>query len=206
MNLKIPFLTDKAIETQAEHFRREYYGNEIPFNPEYVWDGVLGKHVVPFQDLKKLAGIEAALSVSMDKMLVDSDAIQSKKYPGRLAFSMSHELGHYHLHKECLLQLRLQSVSMWQLYLESIDQTTYIRLEYHADKFATFLMMPSIEVAKAASELTQYLITESPLKEQVSFEDQVFRRYFATQLANQFNVSIQAMDIRLTELSLWPDV
>lgn len=100
--------------------------------------------------------------------------------PGRMNFTIAHELGHWFLHRD-LAQARLPGFEGKILICRGIDCNTN-SIERQANLFATYLLMPQSFVENAIRAFASPL-TESDIK----------------QLAAEFCVSKQAMLIRLVD-------
>lgn len=108
--------------------------------------------------------------------------VNSNHHPNRRRFTMAHELGHYILHRttsnvffdESLLFFRNQTSS---------EGTKWQEIE--ANNFAAELLMPEPAIRE---------ILEEPID---AFNDEE-----VTKLADEFEVSAQALTIRLTKLGL----
>ena len=105
-----------------------------------------------------------------------------KNNPGRLNFTIAHELGHWVLHKD-LAQEKLEIFEGEILICRGIDRLTDNK-ERQANLFATYLLMP-----------------EKFVREE--FKNFTFDQNIVRQMAERFCVSKQAMEIRLVnELKL----
>lgn len=130
---------------------------------------------------------EESLEDDVSGMLVIKDSqvtigVNSCHHPNRRRFTMAHELGHYVLHRsssnvffdESLLFFRNQ---------KSSEGTQ--RQEIEANNFAAELLMPEPAIRQRL---------ENPID---AFNDKE-----VSSLASEFNVSSQALTIRLTKLGL----
>jgi Zn-dependent peptidase ImmA (M78 family) len=103
-----------------------------------------------------------------------------KNCPGRMNFSIAHELGHWLLHKNSA-QVRLPMFEEEALICRGLNNKTDDR-ERQANLFATYLLMPEKFIVECMKDFSSPL-SECDLKT----------------LAEIFGVSKQAMKIRLTD-------
>lgn len=99
-----------------------------------------------------------------------------EQYPGAYAFTLAHEIGHYQLH------LTQGDAAQDQVYLCRHRQTVKDRREWQAERFASYLLMPSSLLWPALDGVNLQRWSD------------------LYQLRDQFNVSITALKIRLEEL------
>ncbi len=123
----------------------------------------------------KLSGL---LLLAEDRVYID--AVEAERSPGRRRFTIAHELGHWHLHRDqgdshfC----RPEDIG------GSRDELYELRrLEAEANRFAAALLMPETAVRREAARL----------------------RLSVPALARQFGVSALAMQVRLETLDMLPD-
>lgn len=125
--------------------------------------------------------ILAAISFCNKKIYMnESQSRELARNPGRMNFTVAHELGHWFLHQD-LAQEKLFSFENEVL----ICRGTNIKIdnkERQADIFATYLLMP-----------------ERFVREQLKSFDPELSEYHLKRMANIFQVSKQAMKIRLVD-------
>lgn len=123
----------------------------------------------------KLSGL---LLLSEDRVYID--AAEAKRSNGRRRFTVAHELGHWHLHRDrgdshfC----RPEDIGGSQSDLYALK-----RIEAEANRFAAALLMPESSVREQAPRL----------------------RLSIPALARRFGVSADAMQVRLEVLDLLPE-
>lgn len=146
---------------------------EFLYELEFDWDDL--------DRFSSLGEVLAAISVKDKKIVMNASSEQElKNNPGRLNFTIAHELGHWVLHKN-LAQEQLPGFEGEIL----ICRGTHIKtnkIEMEANKFAAFLLMPQRFVEQALQNFSTPM-TDCDIK----------------RLADQFCVSKQAMMIRLID-------
>jgi Zn-dependent peptidase ImmA (M78 family) len=105
-------------------------------------------------------------------------AINRAHHPNRKRFSLAHELGHYFLHRD---QGKL-FVSIYRR--NEVSSLATDPREVEANQFASELLMPAETIKRRLDNST------------IDPSDEDFVR----RLASEFEVSVQAMSIRLTKL------
>lgn len=110
-------------------------------------------------------------------ILVDQRLLASHCY-NRLRFTLAHELAHYILHSE--YYLKTQSLA------SKISSHSDMKREKEADALGASILMPQGRIKVAMKRLG----------------NQLERKELIYQMASIFNVSIQAMEIRLQRLGL----
>lgn len=144
--------------------------------------------------------------------------VLSKEYPSEVKnFTMAHELGHAILHRQTVLHRDIP-IDVSNFVVRSVT-------EKQADKFATYFLMPRKQVVKTFYELFEtrkLLINDNTAFNLIRRSKSVLRRKIKSKrdfalkvasaeifagtpfksLAQQYNVSVTAMAIRLEELDL----
>jgi len=218
---KVKYLTHSAIENATLCLLGEYgqkYGEvvEPPIPVEAILEGHLGLGL-DFDDLPSLLGIPDVLGAmwfSERRIIVDQslDAIENPRKEGRYRFTLAHELGHWELHRHVYLADANQSSLFGGEGKPSIVCRTSARkepAEWQADMFSGYLLMPKAMVfsewQKQLGELEPYVATDEMADLSAKWglaEDEQPTVEVAKALARTFNVSGQAMQIRLIGLGL----
>ncbi len=183
-----------------------------------------------FHDMRKLFGVgdvHGALWVQEQRVGVDA-SLDPEQHPaklGRYRFTLGHETGHWRLHRH-LFQHRANQLSLLP---EDAQRAEYVcrstdrdPIEIQADKFAAALLMPR-EMVKGAWEgwygemapiclpdleskrrqiLTAEVLRRGGLKQTQSADDDMVLEHVARPLAERFQVSAEAMRIRLENMGL----
>ena len=116
---------------------------------------------------------------------------------------MAHELGHYVLHTGCLRKLDISAIDETAETLVSnmkldIDQTK--RMEYQANLFASYLLMPSLLTATLYAYYDTLFTGQKPkLMYYNIFQHETWPRYnhVVGNIARRLNVSMDAVKYRL---------
>jgi Zn-dependent peptidase ImmA (M78 family) len=123
----------------------------------------------------------AAISICKKIIYLNEEfETELKKYPGRMNFTIAHELGHWLLHQN-FAQVNLHIFEGEVLICRGVDSKINDR-ERQANLFATYLLMPEKFIIECVKDF------RSPMSE-----------YDIKTLADIFCVSKQAMKIRLTD-------
>lgn len=148
----------------------------------------LGIHV-RFQPFVGESDVSAVLKRDGTKVVI---GVNSSHPITRQRFSIAHELGHYHLHKEEQLFIDFSSMMTKQhsmRYRNTVSGQATNREEVEANTFAAALLMPKGMVRR---ELTALLDADPDLSAENA----------TAELARKFHVSRDAMHYRLLNLGL----
>lgn len=187
--------------------------------------------IFEMRDLQRLFGVgdvHGATWINEGRVAVDQslDPHNNPRMLGRFRFTAAHETGHWRLHRPYYLKNSAQL----GLFDESAEKPAYIcrssarkeRVEWQADFFAACLLMPREMIHEAWEQRHGSLkpVTLDDLREHESeiTTAEIMRRgslgmdrdtidntlleWYGLPLAGQFQVSPQAMRIRLEELLL----
>lgn len=183
------------------------------------------------RDLRQLFGlgdVHGATWINEGRVAVDVslDPHDNPRKLGRFRFTAAHETGHWRLHRPHYLQNRAQR----KLFDESAEKPAYIcrssarkeRVEWQADFFAACLLMPREMIEKAWEQQHGSLkpmalddlrehepeITAAEVMRRGSLGmdretiDNTLLEWYGLPLAEKFQVSPEAMRIRLEEMGL----
>jgi len=217
----VPFLRESAIEDEtlcllADYGRR--YGTVVA--PPVPVEGMLESLLeldVDFDDLPALLGMSDVLGATWfeDKrvvvdMSIDPTVDASKE--GRYHFTLAHEIAHWRLHRHLFARNPAQGSLFGDKAEPSIVCGARSRrepAEWQADRFAGFLLMPKAMVSQAwrtrRDGLEPYVAKEEIADLSARWglaEDKRPTVEIARDMAREFNVSGQAMQIRLIGLGL----
>ena len=219
--MKVQFLPKKKIESAAQNLLYRYHEKfgpegDLPVPVEEILESYLGLDL-EFADLHKQLGVNDVLGATWVKerrVVVDQslDPTEDPKKEGRYRFTLAHELGHWELHRHLFEDIPGQGVLFQDAPEPSIVCRSTSRkdpMEWQADTFAGYLLMPKKVVLEiwesihgtrepyvAAEEITD-LTTRFGLSEENRPSVGIAR-----DLAQTFQVSGQAMQIRLIGLGL----
>jgi len=218
---KVPFMPTEHIEAASLCLLAEYgrkYGEVVA--PPVPVDAVLEAHLglgLDFDDLPGLVGAPDVLGATwiQDRRVLVDQSLDPEENPareGRYRFTVAHEVGHWELHRRFFLEDAAQPSLFGEKKAPSIVCRTSSRkepMEWQADSFASFLLMPKEMVLKAweahNGNLAPY-IAAAELADLTArwglAEDDRPTVEIARTLAREFRVSGQAMQIRLIGLGL----
>jgi len=219
MELKVPFLADRQLESAATELLRKYakWKGAPPRPPipvDDIVEGLLGLSL-SIGDLRTLLGKNDVLGATWlddGHVMIDSSLEGNE---GRFSFTLAHETGHWVLHRP-IIEMEKVTVPLFAREPNAKPGPAIVcrdgqrdSAEIQADRFAAYLLMPATDVRAAAR-----LVTGDPLA-----IDRLEARRKASELVPELkslaaeviergsfsNVSNQAMQIRLVALKLVTD-
>ncbi len=219
MSFKVPFRSDADIESAAQELLRRYaqWKGEAPRPPipvDAIAEGVLGLTLEVGDLCTKLGKPDVLGATWLDDALVVIDS-SLEGNEGRYCFTLSHELGHWQLHRP----LRERDKFTFPLFSREPGAKASAAIvcregqrdpsEIQADRFAAFLLMPASDVRAAVNAVTgEPLVIDHFFSRQKAGERISELRDFASEVIARggfTNVSNQAMQIRLETLKLVVD-
>ncbi|MBA9077087.1 ImmA/IrrE family metallo-endopeptidase [Rufibacter quisquiliarum] len=165
------------IENQAISILKELDINTLPIPIEDIAKR-RGVQIKPYDLGEDVSGV---LLIDKDKSVIGYNPTESVV---RQRFTIAHELGHFELHRK-YSELFVDKDK--PLFRNQDSSTGEFKREKEANAFAAAILMPEHLIQKVANNLGLNFIDEVAIK----------------QLAKIFNVSQQAMTIRLTKLNLF---
>lgn len=178
-----------ALEAAAEALLARHaalLGDEPPIDVDALAEDGEGLDVAEAPDLRLITGAPPLPeTASLSGLLVPLErriwvnAIEARRSPGRRRFTVAHELGHWVLHA----QGAGAAQSRWCRTDEVAEAGSTSALESEANRFAAAVLMPRALVVAESERV----------------------RLNVGVLARRFDVSEQAMRIRLDVLSLLPE-
>jgi len=198
------------------------YGQEygVVERPPIPVEEILEAHLelsLGFDDLAKQLGLSDVLGatwVQDRRVLIDQslDPTDNPTKEGRYRFTVAHEVGHWELHRHLFMENQDQTSLFGKREEPSVVCRTCSRkepIEWQADTFAGFLLMPKDMVFQAwesqFGSRTPYVAEEEMADLSAKWglaEDERPTVEIARELAREFNLSGQAMQIRLIGLEL----
>jgi hypothetical protein len=221
INLSVPYITDRKIEQAATELLTRYavYAGAPPSPPipvENIVEGLL-EVTLEVGDLRERLGMKDVLGATWleDKYMMLDSTLDDQ--PGRFAFTLAHETGHWCLHRP-LLEKAKGTIPLFP-HVKGAKPTPAIvcrsgkkraRHELQADKFAACLLMPPAAVrasALAAFGRCPLAIAGLNARRQAKEpDDELWDAAETVVNAGNFaNVSNTAMRLRLVELKLVVD-
>ena len=231
---EVPYLTDKAIEEEAALLLAEFCAQQRPVVvPPIPIDDIIELHlkltfeISDLQGLFRVADVHGAIWINDGRLAVDQslDPDRNPRKLGRYRFTLGHETGHWRLHRMHYLKNEAQRA----LFDKQSDAPAYIcrsnqkpRVEWQADQFSAYLLMPREMVLNAwgqhRSSLDPITLDDLRAKESEIIAAETSRRgrldtdresldnamldWYGLPLAKLFEVSPEAMRIRLETLRL----
>ena len=210
-------IEDGAQALLADYARRYHVSIQPPVPVEEIIEAHLGL-AFDIEDLPRLLSVPSVLGatwfrsreVKIDQSL-DPTVFPSKL--GRYRFTVAHEVGHWELHRERYLSVEGQAAMFagddHPVICRSDDKSS---LEWQADCFAGYLLMPKAMVFaqwEARHGGREPYVANAEIADQKARwglgDDERPTVEVARQMAHIFEVSAQAMQIRLVELGLIQD-
>lgn len=199
-------LGKEPIWEQVELFRKKYPATSaclLPVDILTLAEVDLELDIIPFDDLFPKYGVDAALVQDFTALYVDAESyILWEKGPewkqSRLRFSISHELGHYVLHRQIASQQNFQSFEQFFEWTRTYGGNKY-SLEQAANEFAGRLLVPLDRLQVHFAELAKGVKQAFP-----NWRSSVeFLRYFSAQVSPIYGVSAKVIEVRLEREGLW---
>lgn len=216
---KVPYLPTEDIEAASLILLSKYGAKYGPVAaPPVPVEEILEAHLglgFDFDDLPKRLGVPDVLGatwVAQRRVLIDQslDPTVNPAKEGRYSFTVAHELGHWELHRH----LFMENLGQRSLFTVRSQPTIVCRtssrkerIEWQADDFAAFLLMPKDMVLRVwearQGSLEPYIAAAEIADKSARWglaEDRHPTVDIAREMANTFRVSGQAMQIRLVGL------
>jgi Zn-dependent peptidase ImmA (M78 family) len=164
----------------------------------------LGLDPIPFDDLTAKYRVEAAIKADFTGIYLDAEQYSlMEKGPdwklNRLRFSVTHELGHYFLHRDLPQKDNFAALPDFARWNENYGGKKYA-VEQEANEFAGRLLVPEArlnaafdEFAPEAEKFLPNFLVSGPLRDK-----------FAEKIAPRFGVNSQIIAVRLDRDSIWP--
>lgn len=211
----IPWMSKDRISEKAEQVISNYENltsrnAKPPIPVESILELSLELHLV-FEDLKQILGIDDALGATYIKtrrICIDKSLLDDRS-EGRLSFTCAHEVGHWVLHRDFVTAAGRSGLNNDAIFCRVKDAKQPI--EWQADYFAACLLMPEKDIKSAwnktfGSEPLTLFNVKSAYSGPLCFDPCVRNWPFIANMVrdagNFFNVSKQAMIIRLQDLGL----
>ena len=152
-------------------------------------------------DFKPIAqfGQDAFLLHDLSGIVFDVKAFEARN-ENRLRFSVAHELGHLHLHRDLYTGVDFKTVKDWVDFISDVPPEQYQWIEWHANEFAGQLLMPLADLRAALEETIRDAEREGYFPQG---PDAVLD-FCCQAMHRDFGVSRQAMQTRLHSSKLWP--
>jgi len=171
---KVPYRNNSDIRQAAAAFLNQYHpSREIPIPIEDILELRMGVDLLVSPGIRQVLGADAYVGSGMSLIVIDEEAFHSG-YPGRLIFTLAHELGHIVLHREIYEEFQVDSIKAFLIFRRTLDNENWGYLETQANKFASEIIYPSgvfenmvdMEIEKRGGRL---IIDESDLAEIIGY-------------------------------------
>ena len=213
--LDIPFLTEVEIEARAEALtrndveaKRRMLGTSSLLNADMSIDPFAYAEACGLsygEETVEGSSQLGRLDVMNSRAILNADG---KGNESRYRFTMAHELAHYVLHAPLFRRQGVVSIGESEETL-AVSQNGSVRLEYQANRFASYLLMPS----RLVEDLYKYYFDMYVTRK---YGDTLHPLYYSPQqretwgsyraivvrIARMMRVSEQAMQIRMKSLGL----
>lgn len=193
-NTAVPFVGDEEIKRKADNLRKKLWGNKIPVDVEKIIEIKLKIKIIPIPGLFKLCSVDSQISSDFASILVDQSSYLNNE-TNRIYFSLAHELGHYVLHKDLFISLKIKSIDDVFAFVKNIPEKQYSFLETQANKFASHFLLPREILFNIRKEIVE------KYNELKSINDRVINSYIAGSVAKKFEVSPSAAELALNDLN-----
>ncbi len=195
-SITVPFVGNFHIKKKADEFRLKFWGNEIPVEIEEIVELKLKIRIIPIPDLMNQCGVDAQITSDFKSIYVDQKNYE--KDTNRFRFSLSHEIGHFILHKKFYQDLKILNFSDINNFMEMISEEEYSYLETQANKFGNYLLLPREELLKIREKVIKEVNKKHDIK---SIDEKTLNSYLAGNISQQFLVSSGATEIALNDLN-----
>lgn len=203
---KCKFIPKEDIWKNADDFRLKYWpSDKLPVDIERVIETGLGMDIIPHQGLKELVKIDAYLRSDFTGIVVDEKQYMDNfdRYKSRLRFSLSHEIGHFVLHRYAYEQLDFNAPKDLFDFIMNVPEGEYTDFEWQAIEFAGRLLVPHDELVKVVADVFGFLKENSLLKMLEADPFRVLERV-SPYLCKPFGVSEDVIEKRVRRENLWP--
>jgi len=227
MEVKVPRLSERAIEAEAtailERYTKECEPILRPPVPVDELPEMILKVRLEFDDLRKMLGRNDAIGATWfeTREIYIDQSLDPKDHPrkrGRYRFTVGHEIGHWVLHRRYVpdraAQMALFEGRSPEPSILCREANKREPAEWQADRFASYVLMPRDLVLKAWREirgqgnpwvfdLPKYrAAAANGFVDSYDAVAKTMMNHLASDLAPKFEVSTEAMRIRLESLGL----
>lgn len=201
------FIPERRIERAASQLLAEFGQRFNPvMEPAVPMEGILESLLgwtLEFDDLvtrHNLPDALGAIYLRSRRVVIDTslDPTEHPNMEGRYHFTVAHEIGHIRLHQPALDAAPDQPPQGEIILCRDTGRTRKPPMEWQADRFASYLLMPADMVRAAWSELTG---DNAPVNTADAY-GAVTANLVGQEMAGRFHVSGDAMRIRLETMKL----
>jgi Zn-dependent peptidase ImmA (M78 family) len=211
----VPYLESAAIERTAHELLQRYErwkGETLrpPVDIDDIAENYLGLELAILNLRELFAGKDVLGASLLESNRVFIDQSLEKK-PGRFAFTLAHEVAHFHLHRPLLA---MKKVTMPRVSFSEERESVGVGCfasrrkqpsEWQADRFAACLLMPAPELVRCARQVLgpRGLVCAGARPRSPALKPRLLRAAHEVKAHGNFsNVSTEAMAYRLLDLGL----
>ena len=149
MSFKAPYISAQQLRSLAEDFLSQHNPDrQIPVPIERIVEVDFGMDIVPMPGLQSGYAIVAFITKDLQEIRIDEYVYLNRVT--RYRFSLAHELAHRILHGDLWKTIEFRDIATWKAAVaDSIPDDQYGFLEYHANCFAGFVLVPRNELRAA---------------------------------------------------------
>jgi len=196
-NVVVPYLSSVEVKEKADWFRVKFWNNKIPVDIERIIDVKLKINIISIPGFLRLANTDTLITSDWKSIYVDKDEYLDERRHNRLRFSLTHEVGHFVLHKKIYNNFKIKNLTDYYKLNKDIPQRQYSYLETQANKFANYLLIPrDILIREREKELKK---KKSPAWFK-KIDTKTLNSYLAIPLSKIFGVSDEVVAIALNDL------
>lgn len=190
-------LTWEQIRQEAELFRSKYVipKDKIPVPIEKIVEFDLGITIIPVSGLQREIDIEGFLSKDCDSMYIDNETYIDERYEKRLRFTFAHEVGHLILHKEEIINLKLDNKDDWIKFRNNFFEDDHNWFERQAHEFAGRLLVPKGKLLNEVDSIRDKIETFKVNSR--AYDPDTLIESISRVICDKFNVSSDVIKIRI---------
>jgi IrrE N-terminal-like domain len=113
----------------------------IPTPIEEIAEIKCGLDIIPLPGLRDLLEIDGFISSDLSCITIDQFVLERRL--NRYRFTLAHELGHLHMHRDIYAELKFGSLNEWKQFQKDVDEADYSWVEYQAYAFAGLVLVPT---------------------------------------------------------------
>lgn len=197
--IKIEFIPYERIEEIANDVLTRYnIAETFPIDVDKLVDNELKINIIPFPNLYREFEINAITSSDLEKIYVDDYLYLNLDRQYR--FTLAHEVGHIFLHKDIYEQAEIDGLDSYREFMSSISEEEYESLEYQANSFAGYFLVPSTQLS---TQFHRHLKKISDLiwrkfkHQKREFYIDIMTGLMAREICPFFNVHYRVVEVRL---------
>ncbi|MBI4680411.1 MAG: ImmA/IrrE family metallo-endopeptidase [Nitrospirae bacterium] len=142
-DLPIKFCTHQELETIAEIFLDAFHKpkDSLPVEIDVIVEADLDIGIYPYSELQERHGLQGYLALSLKKIYVDRNIMDSDLFERRYRFTIAEEVGHYMLHKNIFADVKTP-----EDYIDAygrISAKEYAKMDMDAKHLGGAILMPT---------------------------------------------------------------